>query len=287
MRPVWLRSEARGACAPAGLENVTALESGNRTSKCGQTGLEVWLVDLLASSEALEVIELGTPRLAPSDLAAHSTTEVDSPRGARRTTHIALRILIERLLGPHWRGVAFATGPSGKPSLPLPMSPEIGRGSFSLSHSSGHALVAVTKGRPVGVDLEEKRPLAMSPERRKRILEAGRRLAPDGSLPGESEAAVLQAWVRLEAFAKVDGRGIGRVLTSMGVMGGARSAKGAIAGMVTRSAIGMPMQVAPFAVRDIEVGEGLFAAIALEGWSGPVDVLHFPCRRAEIEALLV
>ena len=49
---------------------------------------------------------------------------------------------------------------------------------FSLSHTGGFALIGVTRSQTIGVDLEQVRPLAMSPRRREEIVAVGS-LDPD------------------------------------------------------------------------------------------------------------
>ena len=63
-----------------------------------------------------------------------------------------LRLILGRYLGVDPSGLAFRYGPYGKPYLLNP--PDRIRLNFNLSHSDGLALVAITRDREVGVDLE-------------------------------------------------------------------------------------------------------------------------------------
>lgn len=87
---------------------------------------------------------------------------------------------------------AIALTERGKPYFPD--LPDL---HFSLSHTEGAALVGISD-RPVGVDIEKKRPLG------RRVKE---RLGA-----GLSEEAALRRWTALEAQAKRSGKGVGEFL---------------------------------------------------------------------------
>jgi len=94
----------------------------------------------------------------------------------------------------------------GKPRL----ASEPERLAFNLSHSGGLALVAVTRGREVGVDVEREKP------GRDLAALAERALAPEDAAAvraaGEEERAPLfyDLWTRHEARLKCLGVGLGR-----------------------------------------------------------------------------
>lgn len=166
--------------------------------------IRVYAVDTVRGAEALEAIEAGTPRLAPSDL-RRSRTMADSLRRSEwRASHIGLRIAIEVEAGPDWRGVELQRDALGRPSLPAPAP------AFSLSHTSGLALVAIGgRGEQIGVDVELRRPIELSPERRARMIVAG--IAAGAGAPAD----LMMAWTRLEALGKARGTGVKEVLEAM------------------------------------------------------------------------
>ena len=103
--------------------------------------------------------------------------------------------------------LVFQTDANGKPWL----AEAQGLG-FNLSHSDGWALLAITQGVPVGVDLEWMRPLTdldgmlvqvLTPEERAALPVQGR------------EAAFFRAWVHKEALVKGMGMGLSRALSSL------------------------------------------------------------------------
>lgn len=225
--------------------------------------IELWLIDLEAAGQALEELESALPRL-PGGL--------DTPAaGHKRHAHIALRILLERV---HGRGavhrVPFVRSHRGKPVLP-----EIS-GDFSLAHTAHFALAGINPGGPIGVDLEQLRQLAMSAARQEAIVRAASRL---GAVAPSSEAlGTLQAWTRLEALAKADGRGIGWALEVFGAR-----VRGTAAEEVTPEGAALLQKLA---VTDIEAGPGLHASVALPR-GAPVPVLkRLPAQKQLIAKLL-
>jgi 4'-phosphopantetheinyl transferase len=215
-------------------------------------GTELWLADLASCGPALQAIEEARS-LLPPECAAWDRN--------RRLAHIALRLLIARS-GTNARGLPFAVSNAGKPSLP-------GAAHFSLSHTGDYALIGLSRAGPLGVDVEiEGRTVRMSEERRERLRAAGARLAIGPLAPGA--AGLLQAFVRMEAFAKAEGSGLARLLGTLGVLGRGTSTAA-------------NPDLAAFAVGDLRLGHGLIGAVALpRGVPAPKPAL-LPADRAEIE----
>jgi 4'-phosphopantetheinyl transferase len=231
--------------------------------------IEVWLAELGLSAEALEALETGTARLAPEDHERFGALAPASAHRERRLAHIALRALIERAFGSRWRRVPYVVGPTGRLSLPGLA------GDFSLAHSADCALIGLTRAGAIGVDIETSRPVAIPAARRVGIEAAALRLAVPTALPSEPEARFLQAWVRLEAYAKAQGHGIGHALEALGVRG-RRDGE-------TRDRPGEPT----FAVQDLELGHDLFAAVASSmPPPEPLEVWHLPRSAEALEALM-
>jgi 4'-phosphopantetheinyl transferase len=122
-----------------------------------------------------------------------------------------LRALLGRYLDRDPRALCFVLGPHGKPALssegPTRPAPT-GDLRFNLSHSGGLALVAVTVGREVGVDVEVPRGRVDELAITARVLgrEQARRMA---GLNSRARArAFLRAWVAHEAVVKCVGLGL-------------------------------------------------------------------------------
>ncbi len=124
---------------------------------------------------------------------------------------------LRRILGAYLRQPAaalrFNANPFGKPELPP--SDSSSSLHFSLSHSRSIAVLAVAKGEPVGVDVEEMRPI--EPEVADSHFSASERwqlnqLQGDAWLLG-----FYRCWTRKEAILKAEGVGLSRPLDSFDV----------------------------------------------------------------------
>jgi 4'-phosphopantetheinyl transferase len=121
--------------------------------------------------------------------------------------HGVLRQLLGRYSGLPPRIIALSSAPNGKPRLDS-RSPNGAAISFNLTHSHGRALVAVSDGREVGIDLEKIEPEV-------RALAIARRYFCRAELAAiESAAVPLQPqtfyryWVAKEAVLKAQGIGL-------------------------------------------------------------------------------
>ena len=80
-------------------------------------------------------------------------------------------------------------------------------------------MIGLAAAPPVGVDLERTRPLNVARRRREEICAAAMSVAGAPLPHAEPDRALLQAWVRLEAFAKARGLGLARTLADLGLCG--------------------------------------------------------------------
>jgi phosphopantetheinyl transferase len=254
-------------CAAAAGERVPARAFG---------GLELWCVDAHEAGPALRAIDRSVPLL--SDEERRRAAEFADPAQSDEwlAAHIALRLVLERVLGKAARGVAFARTAHGKPRLDgAPVA-------FSLAHIPGLALIALSGSGAVGVDLERARAVRVREPRRSRIEAAGAALNSNEPLPGARDARFLQAWVRLEAFAKAEGCGVGRLLTRLGINGdradGDEDFRARIDGLFAENSI--------VAVRDVALGDGLFAAVASGAAVAELEVFRLPAGKSGLQALL-
>lgn len=147
----------------------------------------------------------------PDQTAARFVAALDAAVAApsamqgRGVCHAALRLLLMRRLGADRGLVAFDRATSGRPFLPG------SRLDFNISHSGGIGLVGLVYDGRIGVDVELLRPVRLSDDRRARLEAAA--ISLGGPLPGPGgDRRLLQGWVRLEAAAKLSGRGLADVL---------------------------------------------------------------------------
>lgn len=171
--------------------------------------VEIWFVDVAKSGAALQTWEQRTQALDTATKARLEAIQSEEDRATRFAVHCGLRVLIGRSGGPHWHSKPLHYASSGRPSLP-------GLGcAFSLSHSSGAGLVAISSSHDIGVDLEVRdRAITMSRARQRAIIAMVQRLqSPPEQRDNSRDLTFLSAWVRLEAYAKATGIGLGPLLT--------------------------------------------------------------------------
>jgi 4'-phosphopantetheinyl transferase len=117
-----------------------------------------------------------------------------------------LRNLLARYSGCTPRDIEFVYGPHGKPALSDRSASNQVR--FSLSHSHGLAVMAVTREREIGVDVEKIQPERAGEEIAKRYFspeEVEELLA----LPTDQRAeGFFLCWTRKEAYVKALGEGL-------------------------------------------------------------------------------
>jgi 4'-phosphopantetheinyl transferase len=162
--------------------------------------VDVWQVDLGAVSVDRAAL-LRTLSDDERNRAAAFHREIHRDRFIN--AHAALREILAACTGIRPSEVRLAYGPAGKPSLAEPGSLR-----FNMSHSEDMALVAVTAGAEVGVDVEwvggirDARGIVaryFQPRERKAIAQL------DGAA---MELAFMRGWTRKEAVAKAAGAGL-------------------------------------------------------------------------------
>ncbi len=179
-----------------------------------------------------------------------------------RSRFVVARGVLRSLLGAYCGRLAdtlrFQYGPTGKPSLWW-----AGSGAppcFNVAHSGALVLVAVAQNRALGIDLEEMLPLSDADAVARRYFSAAEQAALR-ALPREQRLrGFYTCWTRKEAFIKATGEGLSRRLDTFDVSVGPRAA----VERVRENAA----EAARWALRDIDVGPGYAAALAVAAGSG-------------------
>jgi 4'-phosphopantetheinyl transferase len=204
---------------------------------------------------------------------AATVTPGEHERAARfrfepdRQRYLHGRMLTRLLLGHHLglepAAVTFITGDHGKPFLDPASSAS--RLFFNAAHSGDWVLVALARGRDLGVDVEAHRTMSD-------VIDIARRFFAPPELealeawPEEArEAAFFRIWTRKEAVVKALGTGISAGLDAFAVDAGAVDAGAAASGarVAMRGLDGSP-EWARWAVHTLDMPPGYAAAVTIE-----------------------
>jgi 4'-phosphopantetheinyl transferase len=170
--------------------------------------VHVWAVPLDEAAAAMRDLEA---TLTDDERARAARFKLDKPRWQFVVSRGALRTILGHHLAVAPQDVPLIYANNGKPEL------KAGEWHFNLTHSGELALVAVTVGCAVGVDVERIRPV------RRRDELAHRYFAPaeiDAILSlDESQRtdAFLRCWTRKEALLKTIGAGLAYPLDAVTV----------------------------------------------------------------------
>jgi 4'-phosphopantetheinyl transferase len=165
-----------------------------------------------------------------------------------------LREILSDYLNGLPKAIRFRKGPGGKPAISGD-SPEI---RFNLSHCGEHALYAVAYGREVGVDVEGVRLKPKAAALVDRFFSTKEREAFQTLEPHDREAAFFAGWTRKEAYVKALGKGLRFPLDQFDV-----SLKPGDQNALIRVE-GAPEEAKRWSLRDIDLGPGFRAALAVE-----------------------
>ena len=163
------------------------------------TDVTVWIYGLDGDA-ALDSL---LAELSPAERDRASAMLLDGPRRRFVQARSGLRRLLGRQLAVPPGDIALVDAPGGKPRLD-------GRDDlrFNLSHSGGRAVVALSRTREVGVDIER-----MDARRRMDAI-ARRFFGPEelagflAAPPADRTAAFYERWTLKEALLKGTGEGI-------------------------------------------------------------------------------
>ncbi len=205
-------------------------------------GVQLWRVALN------DAAALAAPAWLPASEAQRAARFVFARDAQRyRAAHSLLRQLLWRHCGLA-AGAEFHLGEHGKPSLGATAARQ-----FNLSHSGAHALIAISEGVAIGVDLEELRPVRDLWLLAEQNFSSAELEALQQTPRGDQARAFLTAWTRKEACLKAVGSGLSIAPASIdaGVQAQAR--------VITIELPGGPLNVC---VESVAAGGDVLAAIA-------------------------
>jgi len=220
--------------------------------------VDIWRVGLDFPIDSLRMLE---SMLSEDETQRAARFHFPADRDRFIAAHGCLRDILTRYLPLEPRQLSFSTNAHGKPHLStglLRVSSEYGL-DFNLSHSRDFALVAITRNRQVGVDIEYIREEIFREEIARRFF-SEQEVSELLSLPSEQrEAAFFNCWTRKEAYIKAHGLGLSLPLDSFDVS----LAPGEPATL--RATRPDPQEALRWTLKHLEVQPGYAAALAVEG----------------------
>lgn len=172
-----------------------------------EASVHVWAVRLDDNSVELE---LGRDLLSPDERERAARFKFERHRRRYLVAHIALHEILSRYLLIEPQRLSFDLGPNGKPKLAQDLAPS--GIEFNLSHSNEMALLAVTRGCEVGVDIEHARAKFEFQEVAERFFTAKEVAAMRGLPSTLQRQAFFKCWTSKEAFLKAKGTGLSGAL---------------------------------------------------------------------------
>jgi 4'-phosphopantetheinyl transferase len=166
------------------------------------SAVHLWRIPLTASGAVIEALGRN---LAEDEVRRAERFHSPADQRRYRVARGALRVILGGYLSMPPSHVRFAYGPNGRPELAH--APADGL-RFNLSHSNDLALVAVTRGRAVGVDVEALRPVEQADDIARRYCVASEYDAYRALPAPQRMSAFFNLWTRKEAYLKAIGAGL-------------------------------------------------------------------------------
>lgn len=216
--------------------------------------VDIWDIDLSGEKDGVEFCR---GLLAPDEIERADRFYFEKHRRRYTVGRAALRQILGRYLDFAPEKLIFAYGEKGKPELAGGLE-ESGI-QFNLSNSDEAALLGVTQGLTVGVDIELINPEFATREIAERFFSA-----PEvqclRALPAEIQSeAFFSCWTRKEAYIKALGEGLSVPLDSFEVAFAPDVPAALLAVRVN------PAEVARWSMYNIEVDKRYKAAVVVQG----------------------
>jgi 4'-phosphopantetheinyl transferase len=172
--------------------------------------VHVWRVDIAGGTAAV-----GLESLSAAERARADRFHFPADRDRFVASHVALRAILASYVDVALVALLFGESLHGKPFV---AAPDAGRAlRFSLSHSGDIAVVAVSRGHEVGVDVERVRPLDDLDGFAARYFSPAERDALGHVPSADRLCAFFEIWTLKEAYLKACGEGLLRALDAFDV----------------------------------------------------------------------
>jgi 4'-phosphopantetheinyl transferase len=216
--------------------------------------IHVWRVSLAQTESCLQSLQ--------QTLSTDERTKADRFRFPKDRSQFivsrgALRAILSRYLNISSHILRFDYNPYGKPSLIVAQGGNTLR--FNLSHSRGMALIAITKNRDIGVDIEGINPNFSCLEIAEKFFSPLENSVLR-SLPEHLQAtAFFTCWTRKEAYIKAVGKGLSIPLNQFDVS----LAPGEPAALLNVE--GNPEEASKWSLIELFPSSDMVAAVAVAG----------------------
>lgn len=214
--------------------------------------VHVWAASLeqpAASERALESL-LSRQEL---DRAARFHNEGDRRRYA--VAHGILRCVLAGYRQSDPRALRFTIANNGKPALSDERGPTALR--FNLSHTEDMALIAVTLGREIGVDVERVRPISELDSIVESYFTSRERATLRTMENTARRDAFYRCWTRKESYAKASGAELPVAMRGFDTM--------VSSGPADLPALGAPHDVSGWNLCELRPADGYIGAVAIDG----------------------
>ena len=233
-----------------------------------QDEVQLWRVDL----EAVAAGEQRWQQILSADEQVRAS-RFHFPRDRQYFTagRALLRTIMAGYLGCAPGDLSFVYSEKDKPSLGTPYDNGI---AFNISHSGGVALLAFTRGRELGVDVEKIRQDFEVEAIARRFFSVHERDQLSAVATGLGFEAFFRCWTRKEAYIKAIGTGLSLPLHQFDVSIKAGDQDALLATRPDGSEAGR------WSLREVPAGPGYVAALCVRGtgwhlkdWSGELPLL--------------
>lgn len=219
------------------------------STELASNAVHVWKRSLRAVPTAIETCSAS---LSADERERAARYLVEQPRTDFILTRGTLRALIASYLHKEPQEIRFQYSKFGKPSL---------EGScelrFNVSHTDGLALLAFTRDRELGVDVEHVRPTLDAAKLAERFFSERERRSLEKLNGNDLYAAFYRCWTRKEAYIKARGDGLSLPLSLFDVSVEADELQALLATRPEASEANRWM------LRDLNAGSGYAAALAV------------------------
>jgi 4'-phosphopantetheinyl transferase len=227
---------------------VPAVDTGADLGHLTPHGVRVWYTDVQA-----EAGRLPEELLSAEERGRAGKYRFEEDRRRFIVARCMLRLVLSSCAGRDPRAIVFEPGPNGKPRLKD--EPPAGL-QFNVSHSGDIVVVAVARGRDVGVDVEIMRCPVPGMDAVRHYLSAREQAVID-ALAGPAQArAFYRLWSRKEALLKATGEGLGGLDRSLDLSSGSDFRRRGTA----------------WYVADLDLQPAYVAALAVEGGAGAIKI---------------